>query len=334
MRNNFKNNGFSLIEIMVSLVLGMIVLAMVLNVFINTKQNHVQNERVTEVLENGRFAMRQLATDLKTVGFMGGIYDMTQVARDTTMDAVANECGASGETAWSTDVTTYQTLQFKYNSTAAAASTQHACITSANFQANTDVLVIKRAYSQKDTGSLTNNVAYVRSDYSSGCIWFYNSGASTAPTHADCPTTDFEDWRYMVHIYYIRDFAQTSGDGIPTLCRKRLTSASDAPAIDELCIAEGIEHFHVQYGLDTDTPRDGIADQFKSSPTVAELATAVSARLFVLARANVEDQVFANNKTYTMGDRVITVDDNYYRRLYSTTVILRNPAGAAVFTSY
>ncbi len=334
MRSTIKNAGFSLIEIMVSLALGLVVLAMVVNVFINTKQSHVQNERVTEVLENGRYAMRQLSTDLKTVGFMGGIYDMSLVARDTTMDAVANECGTSGETTWSTDVTTYQTLQFEYNSTAAAASIQHQCIASSDFQASTDVLAIKRTYSQKDTGALTNNVAYVRSDYSSGCIWFYNSVSSAAPTNAGCPASDFEDWQYMVHVYYIRDYAQTSGDGIPTLCRKRLTSASDAPAINELCIAEGIEHFHVQYGLDTDTPRDGIADQFKSSPTVAELATAVSARLFVLARANVQDQVFANNKTYTMGDRVITVNDNYYRRMYSTTVILRNPAGSAVFTSY
>jgi type IV pilus assembly protein PilW len=102
----------------------------------------------------------------------------------------------------------------------------------------------------------------------------------------------------------------------------------------DVCLAEGIEHFHVQIGLDTDATRDGVANQFVSDPTEAEVTgKAVAARIFILARADREDPTFTNNKTYTMGDRTVTVNDKYFRRMYTTTVILRNPRNVSVFNN-
>jgi type IV pilus assembly protein PilW len=148
---------------------------------------------------------------------------------------------------------------------------------------------------------------------------------------------DYNDWRYIVNIYYIRNYANTAGDGIPTLCKKYLTvttGGTPEPTMNEICLAEGVEHFHVQFGLDTDTKKDGVANIFASNPTAEQVSEqAVSAKIFVLVRAKTEDPTFANQKTYALGDRSVTVDDKYYRRVYSTQVVLRNPLHSTVFTA-
>lgn len=336
-RMKYKNQGFSLLEVMVSLALGLVVIGMVVQLFVNTKQNHAQNERVTESLENGRFALRTLTNDLKAIGFMGGMWDMTLLNQDGTLTAPAIDCGQAAEVNWAYDVTTYNAMQFIYDVDAATASAQFQCINGADFQNSTDVLAVKRTFTQKDTGALSDGVVYLRTDYNSGCLWF-KTGGNTGPAGGDCPTAGFEDWRYISNVYYIRSYSNTPGDDIPSLCKKYLTASAGGlaqPTMAEICLAEGVEHFHVQYGLDTDTPKDGVANMYVSNPTNIEVSTqAVSAKVFVLARATRADPNFANNKTYTMGDRQVTVDDNFYRRVFSTTVGLRNPKNTAVFNEF
>lgn len=142
----------------------------------------------------------------------------------------------------------------------------------------------------------------------------------------------------MSNIYYIRSYTDTPGDGIPSLCKKYLTDTgggSPQPTMGEVCLAEGVEHFHVQFGIDTDSPKDGVANKYISNPSETEVSKqAVSAKIFILVRATRPDPAFTNNKTYTLGDRVINVNDKFYRRVYSTTVVLRNPKNVAVFSEY
>ncbi len=335
MKNINFSRGFSLIEVMITLVLGLVVLASIVNLFINTKQNHVQNERMESVLENGRFALRQLSTDLKAVGFMGGVIDQDSMKLDGSLSLIT-DCGTASEANWAYDIKTYRYMQFIYNVSAATANTQFQCINTADFQPNTDVLVVKRVYSEKETGALSQDAVYVRSDYNTGCFW-YHSSSSTTPAGGACPSVDFDDWRYIVNVYYVRNYTATPGDGIPTLCKKYLsvtTGGTPEPTMSEICLAEGIEHFHVQYGLDTDAVKDGVANIFVSNPTAVQVSKeAVSAKIFVLVRAKTEDPTFTNTKTYSLGDRTVAVNDNYYRRVYSTQVVLRNPLHTTVFSA-
>lgn len=327
------NKGFSLIEVMTTLVLGLVVMLMVVQLFINAKNNHVQNNRIAETLESGRYALRVLSTDLKEAGFMGGIIDPTTISVDTSLDAPATNCGTSSETNWAYDVTTYRYLQFD---NAATSNTNHVCVDSTHFVSGTDILAVKRVYNQPldptaSPNPLTSNKIYLRSDYNTACLWYYD-GSSTSPSGSNCPTTGVYDWKYLTNVYYIRDYATSTSDGIPTLCRESLDGSATGPNMSELCLAEGVEQFHIMFGIDTDTPQDGVANKFESSPSASDLSTrVVSARIYVLARAKQEDSTFKNTKTYHLGDRSITVNDNYYRRLYSTTVLLRNPTYAAAF---
>jgi type IV pilus assembly protein PilW len=78
-------------------------------------------------------------------------------------------------------------------------------------------------------------------------------------------------------------------------------------------------------GIDTDS--DAIANFYTSSPAVAQLNNVVTARIYVLARSAAPDPNYVNDKTYNLGD--VTRDfsgspDNFYRRVFTATVSLRN----------
>ena len=90
-----------------------------------------------------------------------------------------------------------------------------------------------------------------------------------------------------------------------------------------------MEQFNVQFGIETDT--DVVANQYKSKPTAAEMQQAVSARIYVLVRSVSIDPLYDSTKSYVLGDlTVAAANDNFYRRVFSTTLQLRNPANLAL----
>jgi type IV pilus assembly protein PilW len=66
-----KFGGFSLIEIMVALVAGMLLAAGIGQVFLSTKQTYQYQDQLSRLQENGRFAMDILVHDIRMAGSMG-----------------------------------------------------------------------------------------------------------------------------------------------------------------------------------------------------------------------------------------------------------------------
>ncbi|MFT7365930.1 MAG: type IV pilus assembly protein PilW [Marinobacter psychrophilus] len=63
--------GLSLIELMIALVLGLLLSAGVITIFISAKQNYQVQDAVSQVQENGRFSLEFLARDIRMAGFSG-----------------------------------------------------------------------------------------------------------------------------------------------------------------------------------------------------------------------------------------------------------------------
>ena len=185
-------------------------------------------------------------------------------------------------------------------------------------------------------------------------------GSGSPPTYTS--GTVAPKRKFIQNIYYIRDFAVTSGDGIPTLVRSRLDFAGGAvtqqPAEP---LVPGIERFRVELGIDnvsdsgaavdytaavnwadpnnwnSPTNRgDGIPDgnfvHCGSTCTLAELMNVVSVKMFVLARSDQATPGYTDAKTYRInsGDATVSVgpfNDGFKRHIYSTTVRLNNVAG-------
>lgn len=176
--------------------------------------------------------------------------------------------------------------------------------------------------------------------------------------------TDVADKRKFVsNIYYIRNFASTAGDGIPTLMRSTFdlagTTVEHQPA---LALIEGIEGFRVEYGIDdtsdaglavnnsvaiawadpmnlvSPTNRgDGVPDRWVGAADVTcvtvdncDAANVVAVRIHVLARSESLTQGYTDTKTYNLGSIAAAMgpfNDGFKRHVFSTTIRLVNPIG-------
>ncbi len=61
--------GLTLIEIMISLLIGAFLLGGLMQLFVNTRKTHVVQEELARMQENGRFAMEFLARDIRMVDY-------------------------------------------------------------------------------------------------------------------------------------------------------------------------------------------------------------------------------------------------------------------------
>ncbi|MBU3003627.1 PilW family protein [Paraglaciecola arctica] len=84
MRTSSNQSGFSLIELMISLTLGLIVSAAVVQVMISNNSTERLNRSIASAQENGRFIIARLRNDL----IMTGRYDMLRPELNKDVDIV------------------------------------------------------------------------------------------------------------------------------------------------------------------------------------------------------------------------------------------------------
>lgn len=206
---------------------------------------------------------------------------------------------------------------------------------------------------------------YLQTNGTVGTLIRWLHGAPTAPDALDQPAiAPMSFHRYLPRIYFVRDFSLTPGDGVPTLCRKELCPTGFAANGDsELascgesggsagargwfseCLAEGVEDLQIVWGLDDPNDSDAIVDRYTATPQPGEVETlARSAQIHLLVRSRRGNPQHRDEKTYRLGDKepftpasVADAADtpadqrtrHFYRRVYSTTVQLRNLGIAA-----
>lgn len=326
--------GFSLVELMVGLVLGVMLIAGAVSIYLASKRSYVEVEQVAALTENARFAEQLVGDSLRHAGFFGEVTP-NRVDLDPDLDAVVNDCSG--------DAAAYDLSQFVFAATSDSSGGAIGCITDAI--ADTDVLVIKHALPLAfsdgprvvadpnnppvrdgviDTpadllpsgGGLWNDRTYVMTNNVSGLLF---DGADTAPTI----TTGGEipggiAWEYQYEVFYIRDA------DVPQLARKYLLWNGSAMEVETENLAEGVENLQLRFGFDSDG--DGDVDSYKdtASVTAAEWANIQSVEVYMLVRSATGDAQYTDAKTYTLGDESITPNDNFRRLISFTSMSLRN----------
>ena len=61
-RANSSQRGFTLIELMIAMLIGVFLMAGIIQIFISAKQGYRLQENLSRLQENGRFAMDFLAS--------------------------------------------------------------------------------------------------------------------------------------------------------------------------------------------------------------------------------------------------------------------------------
>ena len=326
--------GLSLIELMTSIALGLIILTAVLTVFFNTSAARSEVERTNRQIENGRYAVELIATDLRLAGFFGE-FDAASSPIPAALPADACSLAAADWEAW---------LPLHVLGYDGAAFVSPNC-TLANHKAGTDVVVVRRA--RTCAAGLAGcepalaGQPYIQTSLCATEVTSHKLGLEGGTTFdlkkKDC-TTLSEKRQYFARIYYIST-DNGAGASIPTLMRLELTGAGWAATP----LVEGIEEFNAEYGLDSDG--DGAPDAYVANPSdyppgactgacpVSNWMNVVTARFHLLARNLDASPGYTDAKTYEIGRDAsgipvsVTPGGPYRRHVYSSLVRIANAAG-------
>ena len=101
-------SGFGLVELMISIAIGLVILAALVALFVNASRNNREMATASSVIENGRFAIELLETDVVHAGYWGSyVPDFDDPTRDdgaptSTPTLIPDPCAAHDPATWVT----------------------------------------------------------------------------------------------------------------------------------------------------------------------------------------------------------------------------------------
>lgn len=307
-----RQQGLSLIELMVALLLASVLLLGVLQIFDANRRTHLLQESLSRIQESGRIATDMLAKELRNAAFAGCVVDDS---------FLIDHLGAVGEYIAGIDNATAQTP----------------AIGGAEVAIGTDVLTVKGAFDAcGGNGRISANLGGNAIELTESCglsvgqevlIANCNAGdytrvqevSGSAPTvtltaeHAFGAAYGPES---KVYRYYARTYFISRSGNLPGL----FVSENGGAARE---LVPGIEDLQVRYGRASLTPE--ILDIWGEPPATAADSDQVSAVRVQLLVAS-DEPTGAGQFEYTPlgGELKQSADDGRLRKVYSVLSKVRN----------
>lgn len=324
-----QQRGFSLTEILVGMTAGLLLTAGVIQIFVSSKQGYRIQEALSRLQENGRFAMEFISQDARNTGFLGC---------GGSTARFANRLNNPDQYAWNFSVAVEG-----FEATGASAWTPALDSIIPQPLSNRDVLTLRHALG-KPVGVINHSASSgplrisANNDLSQSDIAMVSDCIDTAIfeitditnrqiTDISNNIIEISDLKYtkdlgkkytdkanVVQIttrtYYIR----TGQGGTPSLYRKQETKPSRE-------LIEGVEDMQILYGEDTDGNQE--ANSYVTADNVANWNNVISLRINLLLQT-LENNLASAPQPYTFNGITSTPTDRRLRRVFTTTVNLRN----------
>jgi type IV pilus assembly protein PilW len=339
-----KQRGVNLVELMVASVIGLILIAGVLSIFVSSKMTYFSNEKMARLQENGRVALNLVSYDVRASGYSG-------CARAVPFTSSLN---SSTTLLWNYAIP----LQgFENTGTATWAPTVGITLAPAAVD-NSDIIVARTVRRdtiamrvESDLAGLTSDPAVLTTmasaptvgqimmitdctatsvfqvtGYTAGSpnstIQHASGGSSPGNSTGELGNLYRAGSRVaslQTVIYYVGNDPAT---GEPALYRQIGAGAAEL-------LIEGVEAIQFAYGLDTNGDR--LADQYVAANNVTNWDNVLSVNYALLVRSEeIGSQVDA--KTYQLlpaaaGGRTLgPFSDRRSRMVFTSTIALRNRA--------
>jgi type IV pilus assembly protein PilW len=315
-------SGFSLVELMVAMAVGLGLVAAVSVMFASTSQARTELAKTGRMFENGRYGLDLLAEELGLAGYFG---EMPLVTVQTVVpDPCLTDPALLG---WRAEAPTAIPAAIVGYSAGAA---MPGCLD--NQKAGTDAVVVRRvATTSTAANALVSGTPYLQTSRCQDDLPTFAVGASAAQLSLrsiDCAQAA-DARRLIVRIYYVSRCNDCARDTIPTL--KRVDLQGGRLVVTPL--VESIEDLRIDYGFDLNA--DGTADRYLrtlsgvASAADDDWANVVSARVNLLVRTAEMPAGHLDVATYQMGasGRQGPFSDGWKRTVFSSAVRLPNPAG-------
>jgi type IV pilus assembly protein PilW len=308
-----KQAGFTLIELMVSIGIGLFLIAGVFSVYINSSQTQKLVEDEVKLIDDARFALETISFDLKHAGIFGTLnhesYDKVDTASRAAFDIVPGQCDNSTP-GW---VTRVNRPVFAVDDSITNPYLGADCMPDA--LATSDMLEMRYVTRIDNAASLISNMLYVNSDANNAQYFI----GSVPPTIVSEQALNYQA---VAKAYYIRNFTNTTGDGIPAL---HMLSLQPGPVVVDTQLLEGVENMQLRFGL-TATNRDSSVVTWEVPNANLDWSRVIAAKIWLVLRSkNKVKGVVASTTFEVDGNIVSTINADGYRRAMVTSVVrLRN----------
>ncbi len=342
--------GFTLVELMVALLVGLIVIAGIGQVFVHSKRASAVQDELARLQENGRYALSLLQEEILNAGYLGcgqavslgdsinsaGTYIDNFSLPLSGYEAVGNgwapvlptELGnAGGGIEPGTDVITIRYAEgtglkmtqpkeaylFQVaNSTAGSTSCSDGANGYSGLCPNDLIIVSDCTKGRTARVESMNLIDGVLSINHSNPAW--GQPGDPDPNNHFSPAYSYL-FKAKTISYYIR--VRDPATGVPSLYRKIGNGVAQE-------LVEGVENMQVLYGEDSNG--DKIPNRFLPASNITDFGRVVSIRVALLLRTIRERANRpAGEKTFQLLNVAVdTPDDRHIRKVFTTTIQLRN----------
>jgi len=335
-----NDSGFTMIELMVSLLIAMILLGGVFQIFVKSSDGYRRLEGLAAVLDNGRFAMSFMQSTLQGAGYIGcrssnviinnNLNTPTNYAWNFAQPIIGYDDAGGG--VWSpvldasittplagSDIITVRGAIGPPDvvTLVMGAPTSAVQISGANSFGPGTILLASNCNGNVDIFQKTDTAAGTAA---------HGTMAGFTPGNANSGlSTTFAPGANVVAIGTTTFYLRVSVNGVNSLY---VIQGANLP----LELVEGVDGMQILYGVTTNT--DTSANQYLTANNVTDWTKVVSVRVALLLRTvntvtrnpdiNVYNLLGVNYPPGALAGNAIRYNDLRLRRIFTTTITLRN----------
>ena len=345
----YKQQGLSLVELMIALTIGIVLMTGVAQMFLSSKQVFSTQKGVSRVQETGRLAMEFLARDIREAGYMGCLsrtaFNYTSTLNDPDDDYMLDfETAIKATAATATDDLGVNLEPKPIGPVLALRSAAGAGVGLASDKtnkANLDVYNTGESSGGCHSGLCVGDILAITDCakarvFQASTVQPNKSGTEINIVHASAsgkipPGNAFSNWddddpasqfkkgseviKIRTRLYYIAD-ADPGDDNVrPGLYMKEGLD----PSVELL---KNVEEMYLQFGIDTNA--DSIVDNYVKQDVVANWNNVLAVKVDLLV-ASTEDNIATDAKVYDFGEKTGVVSpDKRIRQTFSNTIGIRS----------
>ncbi len=328
MSTTARSRGFSLVELLIAITLGLLLTIGLINIFINSKQSYRLQEATSRMQENGRFAVDALSRAIHLADFWGSVSpsDVALVG-GTTYGGVG---GCSN--AWL--INPQEGLRGYEGGASAPVGLPQGCIS--NYVAGSDAIALR--YADPDAivptadiaSSLSNGSYFLRVLTGRSAVLFNGdsdargSALGALPDVAGVPGAVL-NYRFRPELYYLGNFSAAGITATPSLYFRRALKGE----VESTAIVDGVETMHFEYGLDVNG--DLSTDRYVTAADIAsaDWARVLAVRVSLIVRGDQLDR-YRDDRSYSLAGgatyEVPAAARNFLRTQIVKEVLVRNRA--------
>lgn len=313
-RETARQEGLTLIELMIALVIGLVVMLALSAVFLGSSSARREVELSAEVIENGRHAIDSLTRELAQAGYYG------------TLAQVGGNALPAGDVCKPTLITLASSLAT--HAMAHLPGAYPACIAD-QVKPGTHVLYTQRASTcavgEANCAGEVSHLPYLQvsecgAEYSETPFLVAHGLAGNGVfklRDKACHSAQRSAPRALLRRLY---FVNVNNE----LVYQELTLPS-APDLAPVLISEGIEDMRLQFAVDTNG--NGSIDSGELAATPPDWRGVIGVRVALLAVSQRPGASGTGARTFDLaGHTVVRADDRFKRRANSTVILFETPA--------